>query len=53
MQGHLPSRFWKNLPEGPLIPALISEARTGKQRDGQASQIANRPGKRISRGPQQ
>lgn len=47
MQGHLPARFWKNLPEGPLIPALISEARTGKQRDGQASQIATRPGKRI------
>lgn len=52
MQGHLPSRFWKNLPEGPLIPALISEARTGKQRDGQASQIAALPGKRIPRGPQ-
>jgi probable DNA metabolism protein len=52
MQGHLPSRFWKNLPEGPLIPALITEARTGKQRDGQASQIAARPGKRILRGPQ-
>jgi probable DNA metabolism protein len=52
MQGHLPSRFWKNLPEGPLIPALISEARTGKQRDGQARQIASRPGKRIVRGPQ-
>ncbi len=51
MQGHLPSRFWKNLPEGPLIPALISEARTGKQRDGQASQVATRPGKRIARGP--
>lgn len=47
MQGHLPARFWKNLPEGPLIPALISEARTGKQRDGQASQIAARPGKKI------
>jgi probable DNA metabolism protein len=47
MQGHLPARFWKNLPEGPLIPALISEARTGKQRDGQASQIASRPGKKI------
>jgi probable DNA metabolism protein len=52
MQGHLPTRFWKNLPEGPLIPALISEARTGKQRDGQASQIAGKPGKRISRGPE-
>ncbi len=51
MQGHLPARFWKNLPEGPLIPSLISEARHGKQRDGQASQVANRPGKRI--GPAQ
>ncbi len=49
MQGHLPTRFWKNLPEGPLIPALISEARTGKQRDGQASQIAERRGKVIRR----
>jgi len=49
MQGHLPARFWKNLPEGPLIPALISEARTGKQRDGQARQIAERRGKVIRR----
>jgi probable DNA metabolism protein len=48
MQGHLPARFWKNLPEGPLIPALISQARTGKQRDGQASEISARQGKRIS-----
>ncbi|NBF04943.1 DUF4130 domain-containing protein [Pseudomonas sp. Fl5BN2] len=47
MQGHLPARFWKHLPEGPLIPALISEARHGKQRDGQASPVAARPGKRI------
>lgn len=47
MQGHLPSRFWKHLPEGALIPGLISEARTGKQRDGQASAIGARRGKRI------
>ncbi|POA81584.1 TIGR03915 family putative DNA repair protein [Pseudomonas protegens] len=47
MQGHLPARFWKHLPEGPLIPALINQARHGKQRDGQASQVAARPGKRI------
>jgi probable DNA metabolism protein len=52
MQGHFPSRFWKNLPEGPLIPALITQARTGKQRDGQASDVAARSGKRIPRGPQ-
>ena len=48
MQGHLPTRFWKNLPEGPLIPALIGEARRGKQRDGQASQVAGRPGKKVA-----
>jgi probable DNA metabolism protein len=47
MQGHLPTRFWKNLPEGPLIPALISQARTGKQRDGQASEVAAMRGKKI------
>lgn len=51
MQGHLPARFWKNLPEGPLIPALISEARVGKQRDGQARAIGDQEGKRILRGP--
>ena len=50
MEGHLPSRFWKNLPEGKLIPGLISEARTGKQKDGQAKLIGAKPGKRISSG---
>jgi probable DNA metabolism protein len=49
MQGHLPTRFWKNLPEGVLIPGLISEARTGKQRDGQARAIGTRQGKQIGR----
>lgn len=47
MQGHLPARFWKNLPEGALIPGLITQARTGKQQDGQASGIRGREGKRI------
>jgi probable DNA metabolism protein len=48
MQGHLPMRFWKNLPEGALIPGLIIQARTGKQQDGQASGIKGRGGKRIT-----
>lgn len=48
MQGHLPARFWKNLPEGALIPGLITQARTGKQQDGQASGIAGRVGKRVA-----
>jgi hypothetical protein len=48
MQGHLPARFWKNLPEGELIPGLITQARMGKQQNGQASGIAERLGKRIT-----
>lgn len=47
MQSNLPVRFWKNLPEGPLIPQLMSRARAGAQRDGQAERVANQPGKRI------
>ena len=47
MQNNLPVRFWKNLPEGSLIPQLMSRARAGGQRDGQAERVANRPGKRI------
>jgi probable DNA metabolism protein len=47
MQSNLPVRFWKNLPEGPLIPQLMSRARAGAQRDGQAERVASRPGKRI------
>lgn len=51
MESHLPSRFWKNLPEGPLIPALVTQARTGKQRDGQASDIGARRGKKVAGRP--
>jgi len=50
MEGHLPSGFWKNLPEGKLIPGLISEARTGKQKDGQAKLVGARQGKKILSG---
>jgi hypothetical protein len=41
-------RFWKNLPEGELIPGLITQARMGKQQNGQASGIADRTGKLIT-----
>ena len=49
LQNNLPVRFWKNLPEGPLIPQLMSRARAGAQRDSQAERVATRPGKRIER----
>lgn len=47
LQNNLPVRFWKNLPEGPLIGQLMSQARAGAQRDGQAAAVAAQPGKRI------
>lgn len=47
MQGHMPLRFWKGLPEGKLIPQLISNARAGSQQNGQADGVAGKAGKRI------
>lgn len=47
LETSMPVRFWKNLPEGPLIPRLMSQARAGAQRDGQAEAVARQSGKRI------
>jgi DNA polymerase len=47
LETSMPVRFWKNLPEGPLIPRLMSQARAGAQRDGQAEAVAHKSGKRI------
>lgn len=47
LETSMPVRFWKNLPEGPLIPQLMSQARAGAQRDGQAEAVARQGGKRI------
>lgn len=46
---HMPGRFWRHLPEGMLIPQLEGLARQGKQRDGQALEVAARAGKQISK----
>lgn len=51
MTQHMPTRFWKNLPEGFLIKQLMSEARAGTQRDGQAKAVAQKSGKSILRTP--
>lgn len=53
LENNLPARFWKNLPEGMLIPQLMSRARAGAQRDGQAERVAAKNGKRIGRGAEQ
>ena len=50
LRQHMPGRFWRNLPEGDLIPQLVGQARQGKQRDGQAQEVAAQGGKRIARG---
>ncbi|GGC93331.1 TIGR03915 family putative DNA repair protein [Halopseudomonas salina] len=47
MQGHMPLRFWKGLTEGKLIPVLLSQARAGSQKDGQAVGVAGKTGKVI------
>lgn len=49
MESNLPVRFWKNLPEGLLIPQMMSRARAGAQRDGQSERVASKTGKRIGR----
>lgn len=46
---HMPGRFWRHLPEGMLIPQLEGLARQGKQRDGQALEVASQRGKTITR----
>ena len=47
MQGHIASRYWKNMPEGALVPAMIAEAAAGAQRDGQTKTVGARNGVTI------
>ncbi|MFM0482495.1 UdgX family uracil-DNA binding protein [Paraburkholderia strydomiana] len=47
LEQHMPVRFWKGLPEGHLIPAMISEAKSGARRVAQASGVAALGGKSI------
>lgn len=47
LEQHMPVRFWKGLPEGHLIPAMISEAKSGARRLAQASAVGSRGGKSI------
>lgn len=44
MEMHMPVRYWKNLPEGRLIPGLISAAGAGARRTGQAQAVGERQG---------
>ena len=47
MNSHIPSRFWKNLPEGALVPSLVSQAGLGARRIGQVQAVGRRSGTTI------
>ena len=47
MQGHIASRYWKNMPEGALVPAMIADAAAGARRDGQTTTVGARHGVTI------
>ena len=44
LRSHIPSRFWKNLPEGTIVPAMISGAANGERRTGQTATVGQRSG---------
>ena len=48
LRSHIPSRFWKNLPEGAIVPAMISAAANGERRTGQAEAVGRRGGSAIA-----
>ena len=47
LQSHIPSRFWKNLPEGSIVPEMVSQAAAGARRTGQAEAVGQRRGTTI------
>jgi probable DNA metabolism protein len=48
LEQHMPVRFWKALPEGALIPSMISEARNGARKLAQAGNVGARNGKPVT-----
>jgi len=44
LHSHIPARFWKNLPEGAIVPAMVSAAANGERRTGQAASVGQRSG---------
>ncbi|SAL27178.1 DNA glycosylase [Caballeronia arvi] len=47
LEQHMPVRFWKGLPEGALIPKLVSDARGGARRVAQAQRVGALGGKAV------
>lgn len=51
MQSHIPSRFWKHLPEGAIVPDMVSNAAMGARRTGQLKDVGSRRGTTIPIAP--
>ena len=51
LQSHIPSRFWKHLPEGAVVPEMISNAAMGARRTGQLEAVGSRRGTTIPIAP--
>lgn len=47
MTQHMPVRYWKNLPEGQLIPGMVAEAAAGAQKVGQVDTVGERRGTAV------
>lgn len=47
LHSHIPSRFWKHLPEGALVPQMVSQAAAGARRTGQGEAVGQRRGTTI------
>ena len=44
LHSHIPARFWKNLPEGAIVPAMVSAAANGERHTGQTASVGQRSG---------
>jgi uracil-DNA glycosylase len=51
LYSHIPSRFWKGLPEGALVPQMVSQASLGARRTGQAQAVGRKQGATIPIAP--
>jgi len=52
LYSHIPGRFWKGLPEGALVPQMVSQAALGARRSGQAQAVGRKGGSTIPIAPE-
>lgn len=48
---HMPARFWRDLTEGDLIPAMTSQARLARPNRSQTEDVARQPGRQVAVSP--